>query len=379
MGLNLLTSLKRFIALFAPRYQPTREELEANTDLLVMEAAMESQERFLVEEATFIGATGIFVGGCVQERPACHFPIGSPSFCHWCWWFRVDPKFQERTNELKAVAQFTCRIVSESAKVGSLSVATAFFISPKILVTAHHAVPAKPGSVVCFQIPGLPLCDKSAENVWLGINGVTRFQCRVKSCPAIPSDVDIACMEIIGKGNCFGFVDCHDESDIPSPEDSPLKIGDPVDVLGYTGAYDEIWLERNHTDVSNPADLMNVAVDILPKWHLAVSYGTVISTGQKLTYSLSTCGGMSGGPVVWKGKVIGYYSPSPEHTLKFVGVHIGVNSEGINQCIALTKQYLEILMKWENPIMLIILIISYSYINNTHTTSQRNLLSFNEI
>ena len=49
MGSHIWHALKQFLQSFASKQYPTREALEANTDLLIVDEAMESQERFLVE------------------------------------------------------------------------------------------------------------------------------------------------------------------------------------------------------------------------------------------------------------------------------------------------------------------------------------------
>jgi V8-like Glu-specific endopeptidase len=79
-----------------------------------------------------------------------------------------------------------------------------------------------------------------------------------------------------------------------------------LDVIGYPGNYDLILINRLHgTDVSDVSAAYAEAKAILPKWKLTVTCGNIISTGDNLLYDLSTIGGMSGGPVVYKGNVIG--------------------------------------------------------------------------
>jgi V8-like Glu-specific endopeptidase len=123
------------------------------------------------------------------------------------------------------------------------------------------------------------------------------FQCRVKW---VASDADIASLEILGRGIRFQRV-VYDTNATP-------QVNDIVDVIGYPGNYDERWLENQHKHIIDDTDnLMTVATDILPKWRLSVTCGPFLEIGVEGTYHLSTCGGMSGGPVVYNGKVIGIY------------------------------------------------------------------------
>jgi hypothetical protein len=82
--------------------------------------------------------------------------------------------------------------------------------------------------------------------------------------------------------------------------------GEILDLIGYPGAYDVILINRLHgKDVSDVSSAYTEAKSILPKWKLTVTCGKIISTGDNPQYNLSTIGGMSGGPVIYRGNVIG--------------------------------------------------------------------------
>lgn len=77
MLITFLKTLKRSLQYFTPRQSQTRDEMERGKDIVIVEAAMESQEMFLVEGSTFVGATGTFDGvGHIDQRPARLLPTG---------------------------------------------------------------------------------------------------------------------------------------------------------------------------------------------------------------------------------------------------------------------------------------------------------------
>ena len=63
---------------------------------------------------------------------------------------------------------------------------------------------------------------------------------------------------------------------------------------------------------------------LLPLGVLAVSAGKIIENGPNLTYHRSTTAGMSGGPVILNGKVVGI-SHICKTASNSLGVHIGSN------------------------------------------------------
>ena len=115
-----------------------------------------------------------------------------------------------------------------------------------------------------------------------------------------------------------------------------LKKGVTVDLLGYPGRYDALYLKRiQNCDVSVEDE--REVMELLPRWELIVSDGEVIDVGANTTYKLSTIGGMSGGPVVMNGKAVGQFVHCQGTYL--IGVHIGGNILTHNRCVPFTNKW----------------------------------------
>ena len=141
---------------------------------------------------------------------------------------------------------------------------------------------------------GFPRCEKDPFKIPDPEYNITVFKCRVKW---VTTDVDIASLQILGQGIRFQRV-VYETNVIP-------QVDNVVDVIGYPGNYDERWLENQHEHLIYETDtLTTVRTDILPKWFLSVMCGPLLEVGDEGAYRLSTCGGVSGGPVVYNGKVI---------------------------------------------------------------------------
>ena len=84
-----------------------------------------------------------------------------------------------------------------------------------------------------------------------------------------------------------------------------------VDVLGYPGTIGNDFVMKHPEFELKVKEGKEVAGALLPEWKLVVSRGKIQSVGDTVSYKLSTCPGMSGGCVVYKGKVIGAVKPRP--------------------------------------------------------------------
>jgi V8-like Glu-specific endopeptidase len=93
-----------------------------------------------------------------------------------------------------------------------------------------------------------------------------------------------------------------------------------VDVIGYPGELNTAWM-RTQDRVNDIDESLKEVEKLLPKRTLTVTRGTVKSSGSIVTYNLSTCPGMSGSCVLYKGKVIG--TGSSKGILLIIGVHVG--------------------------------------------------------
>ena len=89
--------------------------------------------------------------------------------------------------------------------------------------------------------------------------------------------------------------------------DSPIKRDLQVDLVGYPGHLSREKLLLHHNDIKGKDvdEAILAANQILPEGTLCVTTGHILENGINPTYRLSTTSGMSGGPVLLNGKVIG--------------------------------------------------------------------------
>ena len=154
------------------------------------------------------------------------------------------------------------------------------------------------GSIVYGQPAGQDQVEMDPRKVWTGHATRQGFKVLDKVHTKHGSSwLDIAILETTNDAT-FGYP-------VEIDFDVQLTLGDCVDTVGYPANYDELWIKEHHPTIPDASLAIQQAIIILPKWRLVVSSGNLISTGNNPEYKLSTCGGMSGGPVVYKGKVIG--------------------------------------------------------------------------
>jgi V8-like Glu-specific endopeptidase len=203
------------------------------------------------------------------------------------------------------IRKATCHIsvempsdTSRSAEVGYGS-ATTFFIGPTTLLTAGHVM--KPGQVGRAQLPGKAKVERDWGGVFTKKIKVSAFDVKVVACFFVkksPGKVDLSVLETVG----FSHADW-----VTLDLEGNLHVDDVVDVVGYPGTISEDRLLISHhliTDANLDQALQNAKV-LLPSGTLAVTTGVITSVGEMPTFRASTTHGMSGAPVVRKGKVIG--------------------------------------------------------------------------
>jgi V8-like Glu-specific endopeptidase len=177
---------------------------------------------------------------------------------------------------------------------------SAFFVSPTRLLTAGHNVVGvnRPVVRILITAPGI---DKVEP--WQ----VTRGKIATIKCELVGTiykrgglyTTDIAVLD----SGTFSSADYLSLSSTIPPSTAT------VDVIGYPGLIKPEWI-WGHEGVADPGKGLKVANILLPTGHLTVSRGVVDSTqtaGSAISYELSTCPGMSGSCVLYKGKVIGTY------------------------------------------------------------------------
>ena len=254
----------------------------------------------------------------------------------------MTPNFSDREAVLYNVRMSTCRISYEvKTATGNRSYGggTAFFISPTKLLTACHSA-LQPEQTVRAQMPGVEKVELNDEAICkLDRKTVTmNLQMRVVKTFYLGNHArwtELAMLETVGI-NYDKWV----ELDL----DSQLEPGDKVDVVGYPGSHDKSRMLILHPEVKDNVDEAMADADVLlPPGQLSVSFGEIIRDGKNPTYRLSTTAGMSGGAVMFNGRVIGMPPAAVSQPL-IVGVHIGSNVKGENHCTPL-KPFKEELLK----------------------------------
>lgn len=139
-------------------------------------------------------------------------------------------------------------------------------------------------------------------------------------------NADIAILEVLGDYRLETYLE------VKQPN---LKAEDRsgVDVIGYPGLYDDQYARSMNRAATRHT--VEDLLELLPKRQLIITHGPLVHCGIMPTYRLSTVGGMSGGPVILNGQVIGKDVTGYTTDRLLVGVHVGVSSRQTNHCVAL--------------------------------------------
>jgi V8-like Glu-specific endopeptidase len=194
----------------------------------------------------------------------------------------------------------TTGIVSEQPQKPVLCTGTAILISESLLLTAGHAVGGK-GSKVYALPPGFEASLIDASSVWEGKNlDASRYTFEVVDRIFQPSGsdyIDLAVLKI-------------DSVRFPHPVSlgytGKPRQGKPIDVIGYPSNYSEKWIKNAHRQITDVQSSFQDVLGLLPKWRVVTSTGEIVSVDKNnIRYKVSTTPGMSGGAVLYEGKVIG--------------------------------------------------------------------------
>lgn len=176
---------------------------------------------------------------------------------------------------------------------------TAFFVSENLLLTAGHNVVGVNGPITQIRIsqPGLDQVQPWQVNQ----RRVPTIVCKIAGTIYKrngPFSTDIA---ILDSGSF------RHSSFLPLSSAVP-QIKSHVDVIGYPGYIKHEWIEA-HKGVNDLDRGQREAERLLPKGRLTVTRGTLEDVGPTIPYNASTCPGMSGSSVLYKGAVVGSNLP----------------------------------------------------------------------
>lgn len=211
---------------------------------------------------------------------------------------RTEPRFDDDKAEIIEASKCVSLVVMEESqgegRVKKFN-GTAFWVAPNLLLTAGHNTVGVNGpfSHIRVTVPG---CLQ--VQLWqVGQQNINLIECKVVGTIYKrngPHTRDIAILDSVNfhAGNSLRL-----SSSIP-------EIHSVVDVIGYPATIKHEWIEA-HKGVRNFEQGQREAERLLPRGRLTVTRGKLESTGSMLPYSMSTCPGMSGSCVLYKGKVIG--------------------------------------------------------------------------
>lgn len=177
---------------------------------------------------------------------------------------------------------------------------TAFFVAPKILLTAGHMVPDHNRKVVA-RPPGRQKAVLYLKELFYEKPRLETFECELLETG--PRNVDISVLRVKGDYQSPNWVQIGQ---------SVLKKGQAVDVIGYPGLYTEEYVGMmrpreliERSDEESPWTDVERVFSLFPKSTLVISYGVIAEEGDRPLYHLSTVVGMSGSPVILDGCVVG--------------------------------------------------------------------------
>ena len=199
--------------------------------------------------------------------------------------------------EVERVKMATSRIVTKPPRVRRPSVATGVWVNAMTVITAGHTLEAMDD--VKAEHPGKEVGHRYYHQVWEFNGKVSSYQLRVDKGNVLndgPYENDIAILKSVG----FAFGEAA-EIDL----DTHVPIGAKVAVLGYPSQYNDQWISQQHPSIQDALAAYHEALTLLPEDHLCVTYGDVTSVGEIQHYNISSAPGMSGGPVVYNGRVVG--------------------------------------------------------------------------
>ena len=215
-----------------PKVPTTRPELERTTDIwleTMSDVCFQLSEDCLVEDNKFVGTTAEFNEDweIIPLRP----DLRPKEYLNWfpterANEYSVNPHFEDRKDRLIHAAKSTCFIavkpgMDNQRRDITYSYGTAFFVSPKILLTVAHIV-ADGHRKIIAQLPGTrprtpfvrKLCAKPSFDV---------LECRWIA-SGYPN-LDISVLEVTGKFRAEHYL---------TIEPQPTGFGPGcVDVIGY--------------------------------------------------------------------------------------------------------------------------------------------------
>ena len=213
----------------------------------------------------------------------------------------MEPSFDKDTPDLKYAAKCTTFVIIDvpptSTANSSRYFGTAFFISPKVLLTAGHNTlgPQGPLKSVRITTPGLVHINYTL----LRSQRLATIECAIIGTLYTGKNLDsyLTDIAILHSGN-------YTAGDYLPVSSEPSNPGSEINVLGYPGPAKQEWLAI-HEGLRDAEASRLVTDQMFPPQRLTITSGTVETLGGNIAYKVSTVPGMSGGPVLCNGSAIG--------------------------------------------------------------------------
>jgi hypothetical protein len=285
-----------------------REPVMSRSDLEDLDVSVEfpltmyDQEKFVVQDGELAGTTGIIKDDEISHTSGKSLDGLFGPYSESTNNIRVTPDFDnEKTSILEASKATSLLLVESTDSKGrhAWDFATAFFVTPTLLLTAGHAAIDSPEAVKTERYLFLPgtLC--------LNIDEISARK---------PYAVRCNVVETLFKANAHVSKDIAILSSGSFESQSYLELSaDPVpvdatiDIIGYPGEKRTNWLREKHPELKSLVEGASAGEALLPTRQLVVTRGVVKRPDymDMTSYNISTCPGFSGSCLIYQGKVHG--------------------------------------------------------------------------
>jgi hypothetical protein len=172
-------------------------------------------------------------------------------------------------------------------------IGTAFFFAPNYLLTAAHNVYGNNGKYLRVTLP-------EVHHVKLNnlLSGTHMLECTLVA-TVYGKDKIVNDLNDIAILRC-GYISEHY---LNLSKDLPPKNAE-VNVVGYPGEFKIAWI-GSQTAIKDKDQGLAAAGILFPPRKVTATQGLVTENGELISYRLSSCPGMSGGCLLYNGKVVG--------------------------------------------------------------------------
>ena len=194
-------------------------------------------------------------------------------------------------------AKRTVFVETEIERDGEIecSTGTGFFVSEDLILTAKHTVVPDHGKVlrIATRCEGLKIIEQDTPT----------WECQLVAVMPKADPINYNPLEDLAILRCPG----HYSPRFLHLSADKLENEMVVHIIGYPGAVKQTWLRSRHESLKgNPLSNVELVQKFLPQRTLTVTEGSISEVvGGCARYTVSTVPGMSGGCLLYQGKVCG--------------------------------------------------------------------------